>query len=182
MILFLSMVEDDVTREKLTKIYNLYRGTMIHTARGILGDSDAEDAVSEAFIRIMRNIGKIHEIDCHETRAFIVIIVRSISLDILRKKNRLAEVSIDEQFDIGATDLTFSDISAKEARDLIAECINTLNTNYSDILYLAAQGYSRTEMGDILGISEDNVRQRLSRARKALRIKLAERGYEHEQS
>ena len=177
MIFLLSLVDDDDVREKLNKIYLLYRGTMIHTARSILGETDAEDAVSETFIRIMKNVEKISDIDCKETSAYSVTIVRNISLDILRKRNRLAETPIDDSHEVSAVDFTFENVSLGEVQRLIADCIGELNRDYSDILLLSSQGLSYREIGEALGISEDNAGVRLSRARNALKKKLGDRGY-----
>lgn len=180
MFLFLSLVDSDEDSSKLIQIYNLYRGTMIHIARGMLNEDDTEDAVSMAMIKIIGSIHRFTTIDSHETRALIVIIVRNVARDILRKQRRLSEVPIDEEFEIGTPDLTFEAVTAREAVELIADCINELDSIYSEIIYLSERGYSRRDMSEILGISEDNARKRLSRARQSLKLKLAERGLEHE--
>lgn len=59
----------------------------------------------------------------------------------------------------------------------IAASIAKLNDNYSDILYLKiAREYSNDEIANILGISKENAKMRLSRARKALKEILKKEG------
>lgn len=51
----------------------------------------------------------------------------------------------------------------------IEEAILKLPINYSTVLRLKySQGYNNKEVAQILNISEENVRQRISRARKRL--------------
>lgn len=59
----------------------------------------------------------------------------------------------------------------------IEEAILKLPINYSTVLILKySQGYSNKEISQILNISEENVRQRISRSRKRLTEILNEGG------
>ena len=58
--IYLSMVETDEERDLVTRIYTHFERMMYKIALGILKNpQDAEDAVSEAFIRIIKNLDKI---------------------------------------------------------------------------------------------------------------------------
>lgn len=180
MLFFIMAIENDNDRGKMEKIYELYYGTMLHIANSILHENHlAQDAVSEAFIRIINNLEKINAIDCYQTRGFVVIIVRNISLNMLKHKNRNKTTPLDDYIEYVESEETlfnddlFDNITIKEAREEIAAAIAKLNKNYSDILFLK-QEYSmdNAEIGKIFGLSHDNVKTRLSRARKALKQKL----------
>ena len=169
-------IESNENRDKATEIYSLYYGTMLYIARKVLLDSAlAEDAVAEAFIRIIKNIDKIETVDCYQTRGFVVIIVRNIAIDMLRKHKRLQESPFEESVLFSDySDSVLDYVSSKEACQKIADCMSKLHESYSDILYLKIKlGCSNEEIAKTLGISRDNVKVRLSRARRALDTLLA---------
>lgn len=178
MLAIISLINNEDDRDKLIDIYNLYRGTMLYIANSILHDNHlAEDAVSEAFVRIIDNLDKIDEVNSYRTRGFVVIIVRNISLNILKKQKR---IELQDDFTNYSEDESslFDTITANEAYDKIVKAISKLNENYSDILYLKVQmNYSYDEISKILGISKENVRMRFGRARKALKEQLLKEGY-----
>ncbi|MFR5859533.1 MAG: RNA polymerase sigma factor [Clostridia bacterium] len=78
---YLQLLETEEELQKFTQLYETYRKLMHWTAEGILHDEYlAEDAVHEAFLRIIQNFHQIREIPCPKTRSFVVIIVRKYSL------------------------------------------------------------------------------------------------------
>ena len=85
--LYLSMLDTAEEKSKFEELYNLHRQDMYRVANGILNDTyEAEDAVHEAFLRVANHFSEISEIKHTETRAYLITIVKNISLDILRKK------------------------------------------------------------------------------------------------
>lgn len=177
MLSMIMAIQNDNDREKAAEIYRQYGSTMLYIAKSILNDAHlAEDAVSEAFVRIINNLEKIDTNDCYHTRGFVVIITRNVSLDIIRKQNRGRTINIDDFSDYSkCEDPVFDDITTREACSVIKNAISKLNSNYSDILYLKMEyDYSNKEISKILNISEENVKMRLSRARKALKEQLLE--------
>lgn len=179
MLALIMAIKNEDDRYKAVEIYKLYRGTMLYIANSILHETHlAEDAVSEAFIRIIDNLEKINTINDHQTRGFVVIIVRNISLDLLRRQNRNQTKPLDDYIEYSEyKEPVLDDITARDACDKIADSIAKLNKNYSDILYLKMElKYSNKEISEILGISQENVKMRLSRARKALKKQLQKEG------
>ena len=179
MIAFIMTIENEEDRDKVTEIYRLYSGTMLYIANSILKEIYlAEDAVSEAFLKIIDNLEKIDIVDCYRTRGFAVIIVRNVAIDMLRKQEKKQVVSFEEYGeDIGYEELAFDNITVKEACDKIMGCIEGLRKDYSDILYLKLEfDCSYEEIGKILNISPENAKMRLFRARKSLMKKLNKEG------
>ncbi len=125
MLALIMTIENEDDRNKAAEIYKRYYGTMIYIAKSILHDTHlAEDAVSEAFIRIINNLEKIDTFDCYKTRGFVVIIIRHVAIDMLRRQNRNQTVPLKDNIDYsGDSDLVLDDISSKEACKRIAECI-----------------------------------------------------------
>ena len=60
MLLYLQMLETPEEKSQFEQIYLEYRGLMYHVAYEILhNDQDAEDAVHQAFVKIVENIKKL---------------------------------------------------------------------------------------------------------------------------
>lgn len=154
--------------DELTELYNAYAGKMLGVARVILGSQSlAEEAVQEAFLRVIKNFQKFLQIPCQKRGAWFVIIVRNISVDILRRERRelpLEENTLERQ----------QPRRPAESGDLAA-AIAALPAIYRDTLTLRYSfGYSNAELADMLGISMMAAAQRVSRAKKCLRDKLSE--------
>ena len=175
LIAIIMTIENEKDREIAAELYCQYSATMLYIADSILHDIHlAEDAVSEAFIKIINNLEKININDCYRTRGFVVVIVRNVAFDILRKRKRNKITPIDDYDDsIPYEEPNFENITIEEACHKIIKCIGRLNKNYSDILYLKMEfDYSYKEISEILGVTQENVKTRLSRARKALKVEL----------
>lgn len=179
MPIFLYSIVPDEAKHKFEQLYLAYRQTMFYAANRILNNaSSAEDAVHQAFLRIMEHLEKVDESDCHKTRAFLVVITEHISIDIYRKNKRENALSLDE-FEFYLPD---PKEPLLDMEDETSEAINNLPLNYSTVLRLKfSQGYHDDEIAQILHISEENVRQRISRAKKKLSQILNEKeGMNHE--
>lgn len=166
MLIYLSMIEFEEEKSKFEQLYTTYRQTMFYVANRILKDEYlSEDVVHQAFLRIIDNLSKIDNIDCHKTKGFIVVIVEHIAIDYYRKRKRENYISFDE------VEIYIDEIKISHNFILsdIEEAILKLPINYSTVLRLKySQGYSNKEISEILKISEENVRQRISRGKKRL--------------
>ena len=86
--LYLQLLDTQTEKEKFERLYYQYKRLMYWSAYQILGDSHlAEDAVHEAFLKIIKNFHKIGEINCPRTKNFVVIIVKNTARSILEEKN-----------------------------------------------------------------------------------------------
>lgn len=177
LITFISMLDTDEDKDKLTKIYEKYYGTMLSVAKSILFDTAlAEDSVSESIIAILKNLDKITDVSSHKTRAYIVIIVRNCSINLLNKQKRYRE-EVADVFDLpdSKNPPILDELTIKESCNRITYLIKTLSKPLSDVLYLSVvMGHSHKETSELLNISTDAARQRLSRAKALLREMLAQ--------
>jgi len=171
------MINNEDVRNKVERIWDIYRGLMMYEARRILNDQTlAEDAVQESFIKIMRHVEKLIDISSHETKAYIVSIVRSVCYDMLRKMKNggnnvdfedVTEVLPDDEPDI------LSKLILNESYDAIKRAIQDLPYNLRSIIRLfLIEEHSHSEIAEILGITEVASRSRLKRAKKEIRKKL----------
>lgn len=177
MLLFFDMLDTEEDKSKFELIFNQYKQLMFYIANGILHDENlAEDAVQQAFLKIINNFQKIHDVKCPQTKSYIVIIIKSISLDILRHQNRHKDVSYEE---IEDNENLTGGISPEGKTDyqLLISAIQSLPQNYRNVLLLKyVHGCSMQEISTILGLSLENVKKILQRARKKLEQILREEG------
>jgi len=87
--IYIALIESEEDKDKFEELYKTYKQLMFYTANNILKDVDlAEDAVHQAFLRIINHLDKIDEINCRKTKGFIVTIIEHVSIDIYRKRKR----------------------------------------------------------------------------------------------
>ena len=148
---------------------------MMYEAKKYLDDSIAEDAASESFIKVIQNLDKFQDITSNQTRAYVVTIVRNISINILKKNKRIAP-SPDEVFEVihdSNADI-LSELTAKDGVVAIRNAIELLPQNMKDVLLLHIGGDSNhADIAKMLGISEAASKKRLERARNEIKKRLA---------
>lgn len=90
LVCLLAMMEDEGERRKFTIIFNQYHCQMEQVARHILMEQkDAEDAVQNAFVQVIRHFEKVDEISCEELLYWLISITKNEALMIRRKKQRV---------------------------------------------------------------------------------------------
>ena len=170
---------EDCDAVKLEQLYALHKNAMLYTAVRILKDPYlAEDAVQKAFIRVLDNLYKIESVEGPKTRAFLVIITRNVAITMYNeaKKEAIPFEEIERAGENeGAEGSPYAAAVSREALEEIAKNIAKLDKKYSDVLVLKFyHQYSDREIAGILGISHENVRVRLHRAREKLMTLLRE--------
>lgn len=171
LMLYLSAIETPEQKSKFEQLYYAYKNLMFYIAKNILADDFlAEDAVHEAFLRILKYLDKINEPDCHKTKSFIVIVTENIAIDLYRKNKRTAATSLEE------TEYcpSYPCFSSEFMENNVEKAIFALPENYASVLkmkYLLDFDYP--EIAGMLNISEENVRQRIVRGKKKLAELLA---------
>lgn len=162
MIAYLQMIETPEDEEKFEIIYMEYKGLMHHIAYDILQNrQDTEDAVHNAFVKIAENITKIDDPECPKSKAYIVTVIETKSLDIYRRKQRHPVVPLEES----TVGIEVSYTGSSE----LAWCIAQLPPRYRHILSLKYRhGYDNHEIARILDISLANAIKLDQRAKTRL--------------
>lgn len=89
LFLILSVLEDE-QKNLVEKIYKDHYRYFLNIASQISGsNANAEEAVSEALLKISINIQRISELSCPEMKAFCVTIVKNCAYDLLRKNSKV---------------------------------------------------------------------------------------------
>lgn len=158
----MALIDDEEDKKAFEKLYYEYRNLMMFIAKKELNDeSAAEDAVSEAFLRIAKNFQNIHKSKCPKTAAFYVKIVRNVCVDLRRKMT--TENALETYEDI--PDEKYNDYSVNE----LLHCINDLKQSDRDILHLHyIYGYEIKTIAKMYGTKESAVYKRLARAKSHL--------------
>lgn len=187
---YLQLLDTDAEKEKFKQLYEQYRKLMMAEAKSILKSSHlAEDAVQEAFLRIIKSFDHVEEILSPRTKRFVVIIARNAALTILSKEKRIMDMHeflglySDEgneenisriwgNLSLGV-DETIDEVLAGE----LTEAVKSLPDWAADAIMLSAvYGCSVQETAIILGVSRETAKKRIQRARTLLRRKLKEGG------
>ena len=105
--ILLAALESEADKQKFTDIYEQYHPQMEQTALRILKNQhDAEDAVQNAFMQIIRHFEKIDEIPCEKLPFWIVCIVKNEAITILRKNQRTVQLENWDSFAADAESVT----------------------------------------------------------------------------
>ena len=170
-----SIIDNPEDEDKFKRLYKMYRSAMYNQAYKILNDKQlAEDAVQNAFIMLTKNLQKILDVNCNKTRNYLIIIVRNESLKIYNIRKGYAEDSLRE-FETSEYRDVQTDVENKETGERIFRIIKGMPPNYSDVLMLKFRyQLDDNEIAETLGITIENVRVRIHRAKKQLKALLME--------
>ena len=149
----------------------------------VRNDADAEDVAQEAILKAFKNLARFRQ-EAKFSTWLIQIAINEAKMR-LRKDRRHLYESIEEGRigDDGAyTPRDFADwreipseaLEQKELRKALTNALDSLPEKYRTVLILRdIQHLSITETAQVLGLSEANVKTRLSRARLQMRDALA---------
>jgi RNA polymerase sigma-70 factor, ECF subfamily len=157
--------------ETLAALVGQYAGTLYRVAFSVLRNpSDAEDAVQEAFLRVLRHRDTLAEV--RDQRVWLIRIVWNIVLD--RKRRAKTRPETDDVAELAR--VLPSDGLNAEARAAAAQhhahvlsCVDKLPAKERQVLMLSAfEELTGVEIAAVLGITESSVRSRLFRARNLM--------------
>lgn len=171
---YLSMVETEEERNLITELYTKYEQKMYRVAMSILHNNhSAEDAVHEAFLRIINKLSELTFDNDKKTEALVVIIVKRISLNML-KKEKHTEINeiLDETAEDEAAALAFRQIEENSA----VEVINMLPDELREIIALRYIFKSDVStIANAMGLSTAAVYARIRKAKEIMRTLLEEK-------
>lgn len=168
--MYMAMISEPDERDRFQEIYIAYRNIMYNMAYKILCDEGlAEDAVHNAFLKIINNMGKIGAVNDRKTRNFLVIIAKNEAIRIYNSKRDIPDSDFVEDFAEDTTDIE-SEYDRKEYAEIVFNLIKTIDKKYSEPLLMKFfYNYSDSEIADLLGITVDNVKVRIHRGKNKLK-------------
>lgn len=136
---------------------NVYRFILKHLRH----EEDAQDVVQSAFEKMWRNK---EQVDAATAKAYLFTVAHNQMIDHLRKAKR---VSLKESFNEQDRVL---DRGQNNLKTVLNNALNRLNeTQRSLVMLKDYEGYNYAEIGQIMGLSESQVKVYLHRARIQLK-------------
>ena len=162
---------------QINEVFQLYKQKMYHIAFAILHDSyQAEDAVMNAFVRMLERNYKIDEPTSDKTKKLIITVTRTAAIDLYRKNLREREkqsLTDEPQEQLRDTMIW----SAYENDGDVQELLDSLPRLYREVLVERfVKDQSTLETALALGVSEATVRKRQERALRMMREKAGRKG------
>lgn len=157
----------------IERSYKLYEQKMYQVAFSILHDALlAEDAVQEAFLKLMKSNIYFAEPESDDCKRYMIIVIKHASINIYNHRKKEAEIMY-----FSGEDARIKDISDRNDTDEgdMEELISCLPSKYYAVVNcLVIKSLSVKETAAELGISEAAVRKRFERAKVLL--KTAQKG------
>lgn len=169
---FLAALESDADRKVFAAIYDQHHAQLERTAMKLLKNQrDAEDAVQNAFVQVIRHFEKVYQIPCEDLPFWLISIVKNEAYMILRKNMRVVQMEDWSVFSERATNV--SDYSA------LVKLFSELPDTYRQVLEMKILlGYTDAEISAHLGITKTAVSTRANRGRQLLREILDKEGFQ----
>ena len=165
------MLNTEEERKRIADVYEAHQYTCLQVARSITGNNeDAEDAVHEAFLKLIDRKEMLNLPD-DDIRRLLITMTKRRAIDIVRKRERGSAESWDEMEDIPSKDEPIDiQISTVEDYDRLQECLSSLSEQYRTILQMKYYfDLSNEEICKILGKTARQTETQLRRAKLKLR-------------
>ena len=171
LIYYLQMLDTPEEKVRFEQIYLKYRGLMYHVADKILHNrQDAEDAVHNAFLKIIKKFSRFQNTPAQDLASQIVVIARNEAISLLRK--RKGDAPLEEQDGLAEPSEAVSDYHA------LVDSFTRLPRTYRAVMEMKLLlGYSDGEIAAKLGLSKTAVSTRVSRGRQMLRDIVEQEGF-----
>ena len=180
-------IENNSDREFIEWIYIEYYPLMKKKAYEIVMDNSViDDIINEAIIKLIKHIDTLKKLESHRLTSYIVYTIRSVAINFIAKRdqhNNNIFYGLEDDLSVTLEDTDGicpkEAIVIKENIDELGNAISKLAEIDQEILFYKYNlEMSNKDIAHTLNISEDAVRQRLSRAkRRALKI-LKKEGFE----
>jgi RNA polymerase sigma-70 factor (ECF subfamily) len=164
-------VRNTAADETVAALVATYAPTLYRVAFSVLRNAaDAEDAVQEAFIRVLRHRDQLDEV--RDRRVWLIRIVWNVVLD--RKRRMKTRPETDDVAELVRVlpwqGLSAEDLAAAAQHHArVLGCVDRLPEKERQVLVLSAfEELPSVEIAEVLGITESSVRSRLFRARNLL--------------
>ena len=171
LVYYLQMLDTPEEKVRFEQIYMKYRGLMYRVAEDVLHNrQDAEDAVHNAFLKIIKKFSKFQNAPAKELAPQIVVIAKNEAISLRRKRKGAAPL---EDWDgLSEASEAVSDYHA------LVDSFTRLPQTYRAVMEMKLLlGYSDGEIAAKLGLSKTAVSTRVSRGRQLLRDIVEREGF-----
>jgi RNA polymerase sigma-70 factor (ECF subfamily) len=189
MILAITAIRDDSERAFMTRLYTDFHALMRKRALAIVGNpEDAEDAVGDACVKLIGKLPTLMALDSCSLPAYIVYTVKSVAIDLVRRRSAkqgheflgqdddaaetLADVGDGSDFEQSVLDAEAAKAAVRHLDKLCERDMDILNYKY--VLEM-----TDNEIAPLIGVKPQSVRGLLTRARRNALELLKEGGIEN---
>lgn len=144
------------------------RNRLLRVALRLLGSKDdAEDVAQEVLLKLYQR-KDIEELKSVE--AYAVTMAKNLCLDIKRKTSSYRTVEIEQAANRHDSQTPYTSLERHDSYSFVRQTMEELNDSYKLVIQLRdIEELEFDEIATIMGMSENQVRVTLSRARKKLR-------------
>ena len=154
------------TDETISRVVRQYSPMLLRLAAARLPSAaDAEDAVQEAFVKLLDRRPVFR--DAEHEKAWLIRVTLQRAADLRRKKIRANETPLEDEIETCAPE--------PETEVELLSAVRALPEKYGAVIHLYYyEGYSTKEIAKLLGLPAPTVGTRLARGRERLRKMLKE--------
>lgn len=165
-----SAISNEGQRNVLENFYKENVNCFLNIAFSFLhNNSDAEDAVQQAFSEIADKPEKFFDIPASQRVNYVFTIVKNISIEMFNKKNNISLIDLTKEIPNETEFSLEDDIIGKISESKLKSFIDKLPPLQKNVLILRClNGMSTSETAQALNISQSAVKERLRLARKAI--------------
>lgn len=167
-------------KEALNKLIHEYWDGLAIYLNSIVGSfAEAEEMAEETFLKLYTDKPDFSGKSSFKT--WLYAVGRNTALYHMRKRRKLHETPLDEEYDISdKEDVEKSYINSEDKLHLLS-ALEKLKPDYRQVLYLVYfENFSNTETADIMKKSERQIRNLLYRSKGKLKEILTSEGFEYE--
>ncbi len=173
----------DNTELTFESIYESYSISLRNYLTRIIGSQETDDLIQDVFVKINRDLKNFKGLSSVKTWVYKIATHtaydRLRTLSSKRQKNCIKPLLIDENMltseshQHGNSEHCENRMIRKQMSSCVLDVIETIEEPYKTVLVLKdLENFKNREIAQILKISLENVKVRLHRARKKLKIKL----------
>ena len=153
----------------IEKCYELYEQKMYQVAYRILRDEGmAEDAVHEAFVKIMKSDISFTDVKSDDCKRYLITVIKHASITIYNKRKKEQEWIYLTDREEGIEQEAADDVD--DMREHIRVAIKQLPEKYYSVVdCMVVKEMSVKETAQALALTEANVRKRFERAKILLK-------------
>lgn len=155
---------------KLKRLFEIYEQPLYRIAYAVLKNQHlAEDAVSDAFMKIIDKLSRLGEPNSAETKNYMIKVIRSTAITQYRKNKRYIEKNLSEEVILTEIPDRYTDVEDEAMERIPSELPDYLDENERKLLILrCVQGLSWKETAECLVVSEVTARKRFERIKKKI--------------
>lgn len=171
--IYISALPDSSEENKYESFYEEYKQILLKVAYDHIHDLDlAEDCVHEALLYIAQHFEKIGEVKSPESKGYALTITRAYANKFFKETQK--EIFLEDLKEEPDDGVDYVDVANAELDvDLVTKCVENLKEPYREVFILRMyHDLPFSEIAEMTGLTESNVRKVLERARKKIQKEL----------